>query len=83
MSEKKDIEIQCAEKGCTEVRIFTVRDQEFYQRKGFTPPKRCKFHSQQRRQAHLAKEEEGQQEQRDNWQGEDRQSDASMLGEES
>lgn len=67
MSEKQDIKIGCTEKDCTEVRIFTVRDQEFYAKKGFAPPKRCRTHSQQRRIMHQAREEENEEEQRQGW----------------
>lgn len=41
MTEYKDKTIKCVDCGCEFV--FTARDQEFYQEKGFTnEPKRCK-----------------------------------------
>ena len=41
MEEKKDIEITC--KDCGEKFMFTVREQEFYEEKGFNnQPVRCK-----------------------------------------
>lgn len=36
-----DKKIKCQD--CGEDFIFTERDQNFYQEKGFEPPKRCKF----------------------------------------
>lgn len=79
MDDKQDIIISCSAKGCTEKRTFTVRDQEFYARKGFTPPKYCKTHSAERKAAHQARENNSQQEQRDNWDPRGAESDASQF----
>lgn len=87
MSEKQDIRIQCIEKGCDQVRLFSVKDQEFYAEKGFTPPKRCRTHSQQARRAHESRSEENQQDKREGWNNDrgrgprfpGHESDASML----
>lgn len=40
---------------CGEDFNFTDRDQEFYQEKGFPPPKRCHFCRKARKERHLSK----------------------------
>lgn len=61
----QDIEIACAQKGCDEVRLFTVRDQEFYSKKGFSQPKYCRTHSAERKARHQNRAEDNMQEERD------------------
>lgn len=39
----EDKELQCAESGCGPF-TWTKGEQEFYEQKGFTPPKRCVKH---------------------------------------
>lgn len=36
----EDIKIKCID--CGEPFIFTTRDQQYYEEKGFVPPKRCR-----------------------------------------
>ncbi len=62
-----DEEIQCAQKGCGEIRLFTVKDQESYAEKGYQPPRYCRTHSAQRRAAREARDQDNQQQERDNW----------------
>ena len=52
-----NIKIKCQD--CGEDFNFTERDQEFYQEKGFLPPKRCHFCRKVRKERHLNKEKEG------------------------
>lgn len=44
MASPEDQHIPCQEHGCSEIIVFTPRDQEFYQERGWNPPKRCKAH---------------------------------------
>ncbi|MBU1110807.1 zinc-ribbon domain-containing protein [Patescibacteria group bacterium] len=39
MKDKEDIWLTCA---CGEKFLFSIRDQDFYESKGYLPPKRCK-----------------------------------------
>ena len=53
--EKQDIIIKCATIGCNQERVFTAKDQAFFEEKGFTKPKYCREHSAARKQRHEAK----------------------------
>lgn len=48
MNDYQDKEIKCAEGG-NHVFTWTAKDQEFYAEKGFSQPKRCRQHAQERR----------------------------------
>lgn len=54
--DREDQTIQCSWKGCKDEFTFTAGEQEFYERKGFTPPKYCKPHREQRRSEYNARQ---------------------------
>lgn len=67
-TEKQDIQLTCAEQGCGQF-TFTKGEQEFYEQKQFTPPKRCARHRAEAKARREGKTERPQ-----------RESDAEMLG---
>lgn len=82
MSEYQDKEIPCVD--CPGQKTFTwsARDQEFFAKKQFSAPKRCKEHAAAKRKAHADREKrESSAFHPKNIQGYDghRQSDAKML----
>lgn len=50
------IKLKCQD--CGEEFVFSERDQEFYEEKGFLPPKRCRFCRNARKERHLNKKKE-------------------------
>jgi len=52
----QDMEIQCIEEGCGTF-VLTPGEQQFYQDKGFSYPKRCKKHREERKKQRLEKEQ--------------------------
>lgn len=46
----EDKYIKCAEQGCSQVRLFSAGEQEFFADKGYKDPKYCKDHSTARKQ---------------------------------
>jgi len=54
-----DQHIPCEEHGCSEVIIFTERDQKFYEERGWSPPKRCKPHREEKKKRIAARDAAG------------------------
>ena len=54
--DREDQTIKCSWKGCSDEFVFTAGEQEFYERKGFTPPKYCKPHRKQRKSEYNARQ---------------------------
>lgn len=45
----EDIKIKCSEKECGKEFIFAIHEQKFFEKQGFTAPKRCRACREKRR----------------------------------
>lgn len=55
----EDIKLTCQEKDCGKEFMFAVHEQKFYEKNGFTPPKRCRACRDKRRRVKAEKESKG------------------------
>ena len=53
----QDIKIKCQD--CGREFLFTAQEQKFYEEKGFTPPKRCRYCRNKRKQIKERRERNG------------------------